>query len=81
MKTDELLLADLADKASGIINKLKRDDTDRLIPNKEQLIDFDGISLDYSRELINRKILNSLTKLNQIKNAKIYLVLIFFILK
>ena len=41
-----------------------------LVPKNEQLIKFEGISLDYSRQLIDQKILTSLTKLDQIKNFK-----------
>ena len=70
MKTNELLLADLTEKASEIIKKLKRYEVNTLVPNNEQLIKFEGISLDYSRQLIDQKILTSLTKLDQIKNFK-----------
>ena len=70
MNTNDLLLADLTEKASEIIKKLKRYEGNSLVPNKEQLIKFEGISLDYSRQLINRNILTGLTKLDQIKNFK-----------
>ena len=70
MNTNDLLLADLTKKASEIITKLKRHEVNSLVPNNEQLIRFEGISLDYSRQLINHKILTSLTKLDQIKNFK-----------
>ena len=70
MKTNDLLLADLTEKASEIIKKLKRYEVNSLVPNNEQLIKFEGISLDYSRQLIDQKILTSLTKLDQIKNFK-----------
>ena len=70
MNTNDLLLADLTKKASEIIKKLKRHEVNSLVPNNEQLIRFEGISLDYSRQLINHKILTSLTKLDQIKNFK-----------
>ena len=70
MKTNELLLADLTEKASEIIKKLKRHEVNTLVPNNEQLIKFEGISLDYSRQLIDQKILTNLTKLDQIKNFK-----------
>ena len=70
MKTNELLLADLARKASEIIKKLKRNEVNTLVPNNQQQIKFEGISLDYTRQLIEQKILTSLTKLDQIKNFK-----------
>ena len=70
MNTNELLLADLIKKASKIIKKLKRHEVNSLVPNSEQLIKFEDISLDYSRQLIDQKILTSLTKLDQIKNFK-----------
>ena len=70
MNTNELLLADLIKKASEIIKKLKRYEVNTLVPNNEQLIKFEGISLDYSRQLVDQKILTSLTKLDQIKNFK-----------
>ena len=41
-----------------------------LVPKNEQLIKFGGISLDYSRQFIDQKILTNLTKLEQIKNFK-----------
>ena len=70
MDTNDLLLADLIKKASEIIKKLKRYEVNSLVPNSEQLIKFEDISLDYSRQLIDQKILTSLTKLDQIKNFK-----------
>ena len=70
MKTNELLLADLAEKGFRNNKKLKRNEVNSLVPNNEQLIKFEGISLDYSRQLIDQKILTSLTKLDQIKNFK-----------
>ena len=70
MKTNELLLANLTERASEIIKKLDRVEVDTLVPNNEQLIKFDGISLDYSRQLIDQNILTTLTKLDQIKNFK-----------
>ena len=70
MKTNELLLANLTDKASEIIKKLDRSEVNTLVPNTKQLIKFDGISLDYSRQLVDQKILTTLAKLDQIKNFK-----------
>ena len=70
MNTNDLLLADLIKKASEIIKKLKRYEVNSLVPKSEQLIKFEDISLDYSRQLIDQKILTSLTKLDQIKNFK-----------
>ena len=70
MKTDELLLEDLTEKASEIIQKLKRYEVNSLVPKNEQHIEFEGISLDYSRQFIDQKILTNLTKLEQIKNFK-----------
>ena len=70
MKTNELLLAELAEKASKIIKKLGRNQVNTLVPNNQQFIKFEGISLDYSRQLVEQKILTSLTKLDQIKNFK-----------
>ena len=70
MNTNDLLLADLIKNASEIIKKLKRYEVNSLVPKSEQLIKFEGISLDYSRQLIDQKILTGLTKLDQIKNFK-----------
>ncbi len=70
MNTNDLLLADLIKNASEIIKKLKRYEVNSLVPKSEQLIKFEGISLDYSRQLIDQKTLTSLTKLDQIKNFK-----------
>ncbi len=70
MNTNDLLLADLIKKASEIMKKLKRDEVNTLVPKSEQLIKFEDISLDYSRQLVDQKILTSLTKLDQIKNFK-----------
>ena len=70
MKTDELLLEDLTEKASEIIQKLKRYEVNSPVPKNEQHIEFEGISLDYSRQFIDRQILTNLTKLEQIKNFK-----------
>ncbi len=70
MNTNDLLLEDLTKKASEIIKKLKRHEMNSLVPNNEQLIKFEGISLDYSRQFIDQKILTNLTKLEQIKNFK-----------
>ena len=70
METNEVLLANLTEKASEIIKKLNRFEVNTLVPNNEQLIKFDGISLDYSRQLIDQNILTTLTKLDQIKNFK-----------
>ena len=54
MNTNDLLHEDLTKKASEIIKKLKRYEVNSLVPNNKQLIKFEGISLDYSRQLINR---------------------------
>ncbi|GIR50145.1 MAG: hypothetical protein CM15mP58_22420 [Burkholderiaceae bacterium] len=70
MNTNDLILADLTKKASETIKKLKRCEVNSLVPNNEQLVKFEGISLDYSRQLVNQKILTSLTKLDQIKNFR-----------
>ena len=70
MNTNDLLFADLIKKASEIIKKLKRYEVNTLVPKSEQLIKFEDISLDYSRQLVDQKILTSLTKLDQIKNFK-----------
>ena len=70
MKTNELLLAELAEKASKIIEKFRRNEVNTLVPNNQQLIKYEGIYLDYSRQLVEKKILTSLTKLDQIKNLK-----------
>ena len=77
MKTDELLLAELAKEASKIIKKLRRKEVNMLAPKNQQLIKFEGISLDYSRQLLEQKILISLTKLNQIKNFKKKIINLF----
>lgn len=70
MNTNYLTLADLTEKASEIIKKLKRHEVNSLVPNNDQLIKFEGISLDYSRQLLDQKILTGLTKLDHIKNFK-----------
>ena len=70
MNTNDQTTADLAGKASEIIKKLKRYEVNSLVPNNEQLIKFEGISLDYSRQLVDQRILTSLTKLDQLKNFK-----------